>query len=56
MQWQAHIVRGSLLDNKKNILGQGKGTWKTRQKCNPSPTPHLHPALVCPPQDLKSSN
>ena len=51
MQWQAHIVRGSLLDNKKNILGQGKGTWKTRQKCNP-PTPPP-PGFSLPPTRLK---
>ena len=36
MQWQAHRLRGSLVDNKKNIpLSRGKGTWRIRQKCNP---------------------
>ena len=34
MQWKAHSLRGSLVDNKKKFLGRGKGTWRIKQKCN----------------------
>ena len=47
MQWQAHRLRGSLVDSKKIFLGRQKGTWRIRQNCNP--------LLLCIPTPLFNS-
>ena len=45
MQWQAHRLRGSLVDSKKIFLGRQKETWRIRQNCNPSVAMYPNPLV-----------